>query len=88
MSAKITLPTNRIFRPDLHGAAFPPEGMEDALDERRAASMADEGGASAMTVEAQVPLPVSAPLFPRWAPWVALGLGVALLGYLLTRRTL
>ncbi len=83
MGTKITMPPYHL---DLHGAAFPPEGMEDALDERRAASMADEGGASAMAVEAQAPLPVSAPRVPRWALWAGLGVGVALLGYLLARR--
>lgn len=75
MSGKPTLPEDFETRPEVHGAALAPEGMADALDEERAASMADEGGSSGMRMERQS---VAPPLVVRRSRWpFALG---ALLG--------
>ena len=52
MVGKVNLPPDADKRKDLKGAATGGAGLT-AVDEERAASMADEGGASGATVERQ-----------------------------------
>jgi hypothetical protein len=52
MVGKPNLPVDAEQREDVHGAARNTPGLS-ALDEEREASMADEGGASGMTVESE-----------------------------------
>ena len=54
MVGKPNLPVDAEDRDDAHGAARATPGLS-ALDEEREASMADEGGASGMTVESERP---------------------------------
>lgn len=54
MVGKPNLPVDVDEREDVHGAARNTPGLT-ALDEEREASMADEGGASGMAVEAEEP---------------------------------
>ncbi len=86
MSGKPTMPSDVDLRHDLHGASLAPPGMESALDEERAASMADEGGASGMLAESQDPTAIVARPRPRWALWAGLCVAAALLGLALWRR--
>ena len=52
---KPNLPADADDRPDVKGSATPTPGLT-AIDQEREASMADEGGASGMTVETEEPL--------------------------------
>lgn len=52
MVGKVNLPPDADKRKDLHGSASGGPGL-NAVDEERAASMADEGGVSGSTVEGQ-----------------------------------
>lgn len=73
MAGRPTLPTDVEHRPEVRGAALPPPGLIDALDEERAASMADEGGRSGAYVERQAPLPLPLPWYRQARPWLAVG---------------
>ena len=73
MTGRPTLPPDVEHRPDMRGAAIPPPGLSDALDEERAASMADEGGRSGAYVERQAPLPMPPPWYRQARPWLAIG---------------
>jgi len=50
MVGKVNLPPDADKRKDVHGSASGGPGL-NAVDEERAASMADEGGASGSTME-------------------------------------
>jgi hypothetical protein len=52
MAGKLNLPPDSDKRKNVKGAAIGGPGL-NAVDEERAASMADEGGASGSTVETQ-----------------------------------
>ena len=52
MAGKLNLPADADKRKNVKGAAIGGPGL-NAVDEERAASMADEGGASGSTVETQ-----------------------------------
>ena len=52
MVGKLNLPHDAEKRKDVHGSASGGPGLT-AVDEERAASMADEGGASGSAVESQ-----------------------------------
>lgn len=52
MVGKVNLPPDADKRKDIKGASVEEPGLT-AVDEERAASMADEGGASGSTVESQ-----------------------------------
>ncbi len=78
MSGRPTLPADFATRPEVHGAALAPEGLDDALDEERAASMADEGGASGMWMERESAAPPVLRKRSRWPVVAAAVAGVAL----------
>lgn len=80
MAGRPTLPPDVEHRPEVRGAAIPPPGLSDALDEERAASMADEGGRSGAYVERQAPLPMPLPWYRQTRPWVAIGVASLTLG--------
>jgi len=56
MAGKPTLPPDVDKRMNAKGAADAPPGIWNALDQERAASMADEGGASGAYMERQEPI--------------------------------
>lgn len=66
MAGRPTLPPGVQDRPDVLGAA------SDALDENRAASVADEGGRSGAYVERQSPLPLPRPWYREVRSWLAI----------------
>jgi hypothetical protein len=66
MDGRPTLPSGVQDRPDVLRAA------SDALDEKRAASMADEGGRSGAYVERQSPLPLPRPWYREVRSWLAI----------------
>jgi hypothetical protein len=73
MSGRPTLPPDIEHRPEVRGAAVPTPGLSDALDEERAASMADEGGRSGAYFERQEPLLLISPWYRHARPWLAIG---------------
>ncbi len=60
MVGKLNLPPDAEGRKDLKGAASDAPGL-NAVDQERAASMADEGGASGSAVESQEKEPETPP---------------------------
>jgi hypothetical protein len=55
--------------------------MENALDERRAASMADEGGVSGMHAEAQPVFTIASTRHAPWSRWAVAAALAGLFGY-------
>ena len=74
MVGKVNLPPDAEKRDDVNGSAAGSPGLT-AVDEERAASMADEGGASGSAVESQErnPEPAKAGRKPRPAPPRSMG---------------
>src|SRR4051812_18264241 len=64
---------------ELSDTSLNPGSLSHALDQERAASMADEGGAAGAIMEAQEPLNVQSPTFKKARfPWPWITGGVAL----------
>ena len=81
MAGEPTHPTVFATRPNVHGASLPPEGMENALDEERAASMADEGGCAGMHAEAQPVFTIASTRHAPWSLWAGVAALAGLFGY-------
>jgi len=64
MAGKVNLPPDADKRKDPKGSASGSPGL-NAVDEERAASMADEGGASGSAVESQEKQPETPPDDPK-----------------------